>query len=67
MSLLRLTKYSTLIHGKVPLKRHFEFCFSYFMYIYYSVRKVSDLFCENQVDFNEARLHEATLKLHTHA
>ena len=25
------------------------------------------LFCENLVDFNEARLHEATLNLHTHA
>ena len=24
-------------------------------------------FCENLVDFNEARLHEATLNLHTHA
>ena len=35
---------------------------------YYSVRKASDLiFCENLVDFNEARLHEATLDLHTHA
>ena len=30
--------------------------------LYYPVRKVSELFiffCENQVDFNEARLHEA--------
>ena len=26
-----------------------------------SVRKVSDLFFENLADFNEARLHEATL------
>ena len=32
-------------------------------------RKVFDLFffCENLVDFNGARLHEATLNLHTHA
>jgi hypothetical protein len=36
--------------------------------IYYSVRKLSDLiFCENHVDFNEARLHEATLNPQTHA
>ena len=35
---------------------------------YYSVRKVFDLifFCENLVDFNQARLHKATLNLHTH-
>ena len=34
-----------------------------------SLRKVSDLFifCKNLVDFNEARLHEATLKLHSHS
>ena len=31
-----------------------------------SVRKVSDFFfCENLVDLNEARLHEATLNLYT--
>jgi hypothetical protein len=39
-------------------------------YIYYSVRKVSDIFfvcfCHNLVDFNEAHLHEATLNLHVH-
>ena len=35
---------------------------------YHSVRKLSDLlFCENLVDFYEARLHGATLNLHTHA
>ena len=35
---------------------------------YYSVRKVSDLsFCENLVDFNEARMHETTVNLHTYA
>ena len=36
---------------------------------YYSVRKESDLilFCENLVDFNEVRLHEATFNLPTHA
>ena len=34
---------------------------------YNSVRKVTDLlFCENLVDFNGARLREATLILHTH-
>ena len=39
-----------------------------FLLLYYSVRKVSDLiFCENLVDFNVARLLEATLNLHTHA
>ena len=34
----------------------------------YSVRKVSDLFLflQNLVNFNEARLREATLNLHTH-
>ena len=39
------------------------------IFVYYSVRKVSDIiFCfENLVNFNEARLHEATLNLHTHA
>ena len=33
-----------------------------------NTRKVSDLilFCENLVDFNEARLHEANLNLYTH-
>ena len=32
------------------------------------VRKVSDFcFSEKLVDFNEARLYEATLNLHTHA
>ena len=37
-------------------------------YHYLSVRKVSEhFFCENLVDFSEARLHEATLNLHTHA
>ena len=35
--------------------------------VYCSVRKVSDFFCENLVDFNEARLYETTLNLHTHA
>ena len=36
--------------------------------IYNSVRKVSDiiLFCENLVDFNEVRLHEATLNFLAH-
>jgi hypothetical protein len=35
---------------------------------YYLLRKVSDLiFFRNLVDFNETRLHEATLNLHTHA
>ena len=32
-----------------------------------AVRKVPDFFCKNLVDFNEVRLHEATLNLHTHA
>ena len=33
-----------------------------------TVKKVSDLFfCENLVDFNETRLHEATLNFHTRA
>ena len=37
-------------------------------YFNISKRKLSDLtfFCKNLVDFNEARLHEATLNLHTH-
>ena len=32
-------------------------------------RKVSEfiLFCKDLMDINEARLHEATLNLHTHA
>ena len=35
--------------------------------IYYSIRKVSNLFFpESLVDFNAARLHETTLNLHTH-
>ena len=35
--------------------------------VYYSIIKVSDLFfCENLVDYNEARLHEATLNIYTH-
>ena len=35
--------------------------------LFQSVKKVPDFFCENLVRFNEARLHEATLKLHMHA
>ena len=32
------------------------------------LRKVSDFFfCKNLMDFNEERLHEVTLKPHTHA
>ena len=31
------------------------------------LEKYLTFFCENLVDFNEARLHEATLNLHTHA
>ena len=36
---------------------------------YYSVEKVSDpiFIWKNLVDYNEARLHEATLNLHKHA
>ena len=35
----------------------------------WSVRKVSDLFflCEHLMDYNLARLHEATLNLSAHA
>ena len=39
--------------------------------LYHSVRKVTDFFsfscCKNLVDFNKARLHKATLNLHTYA
>ena len=37
--------------------------------MHYSVRKVSGhiLFFENLVDFNDVRLHKATLNPHTHA
>ena len=31
------------------------------------LEKYPTVFCENLVDFNEARLHEATLILHTQA
>ena len=34
----------------------------------WDVRKLSDhIFCDNLVDFNEPRLHEATLNFYTHA
>ena len=36
-----------------------------FIYIWKSIDLI--FFCEHQVDFNETRLHEATLALHTHA
>ena len=36
--------------------------------IYYSVRKVSNIFfLRKPCDFNEAHLHEAVLNLHIHA
>ena len=38
-----------------------------YTYTYYPVRKVSDLFCKNQADFNKVRLHRTTLNFHTHA
>ena len=34
--------------------------------VYYHVRKVSDLFCENLVNFKDTCFHDATLNLHTH-
>ena len=37
------------------------------IYIYYVIKVSDPFFLENLVDFNEARLHEATLNLHTHA
>ena len=36
-----------------------------YMQLYYLLEKYPTLFCENLVDFNEVRLHETTLNLHT--